>query len=423
MSKQYNLVSAVIIVYSSVLEVLRKFLFPLLKKISDKKVWDLQNRQKLPSAVRDYRNRTVVWVHAASLGEAKLLFKFVEILEQRHPEDLYLITATTRTGVQYLMANRPGSVCAIGYLPIDTIPLMTRVIEHYSVTRLWLMETELWPSMLMACSKLGIPAGIVNARIEEKSFRKYSHFQWAMEFLFGCFDIVLAQNDDYAERFTRLGVKSDNVHVVGNIKGHVLIKSPSRKKWQSLRQALNINENHLVLTAGCVHAGEGRKLRECVDSLRENDFSVKLIVVPRHLDETSAIIEEIGGNVVHLQDVVTSCKWDMCVVEKMGILDDMYMVADAAFVGGTFVSTGGHNVWDAARFGIPVFFGPDYHTQIDGCEKLITAGVGFKAQNAQDLANQIFKVMKTDARRFVSAQIMFRETINKRQSVLEPLIP
>ena len=107
----------------------------------------------------------------------------------------------------------------------------------------------------------------------------------------------------------------------------------------------------------------------------------------------------------------------------MGILDEMYKISDIAFVGGTFVDVGGHNVWDPARFGIPVFFGPDYHTQTEGCEKLMDAGVGFAAANGLELAEQIVRVMKKEPRKFINAEILFMETVNKEQSIIEPLLP
>lgn len=423
MNKNFKPAVFVIFLYSSIFEILRRILPLLLKRVAQKKGWDITERQKIPSAVRDHRNRTVVWVHAASLGESKLLFKFLEILEQRHPEDLYLITATTRAGVHYLEKNRPSSVCGVGYLPFDTIPLMKSVIQQYGVSRIWLLETELWPSMLLVSIHEHIPVGLVNARIEEKSFNRYKKFQGILNFLFGFFDIVLAQNETYAERFSELGVKKENIHIVGNIKSHVFIKRPPRKDWLALRRALNLNDNNFVLTAGCIHAGEGPFLKQCFSILEKNHFPCKMIVVPRHLEDVTDLLEELGGNVVHLNDITTSRKWDICVIEKMGILDDMYKIADAALVGGTFVNVGGHSVWDAARFGIPVFFGPDYHTQTDSCEKLLNAGVGFKADDSSELAKLILKVMKTDAKKFMNAQNLFMETVNKRQSVLEPLIP
>ncbi|HMA66013.1 MAG: 3-deoxy-D-manno-octulosonic acid transferase [Fibrobacterota bacterium] len=392
-------------------------------KMGERRKWDIFHRQHPPSPVRDFRNRSVVWLHAASLGETKLLYKFLEVLEQRHPGDLYLVTATSRTGVQFLERHKPSSVCGVGYLPFDSLTLMNATLKQYGIKRVWLLETELWPSMLWACKKKKIPVGIVNARMEIKSFKRYFMFRKLLAPLFSVFDIVFAQTEEYAERFVNVGVSREIIHVVGNIKGHIYIKRPSKRDWLSLRRGMNLGEGSFVLTAGCVHAGEGKEIRKCIDMLSRKNLPCKVIVVPRYLEEVPVIMDEIGGSIAHITEITTSRKWDVCIIEKMGILDEVYKIADAAFVGGTFVPVGAHNVWDPARFGIPVFFGPDYHTQIESCEKLLSAGVAFKVENGEELANSILKVIRLEPRKFVSAQTAFIETINKRQSVLEPLIP
>jgi 3-deoxy-D-manno-octulosonic-acid transferase len=417
------LISFTIILYSTILECMRICLSPLLKRTSDKHGWDLSLRQRLPVTFRDFRNRTVVWIHAASLGESKLLIKFLESLKKKHPEDLYLITAATRDGVNYIHANRVAGVCAAGFLPVDTIPLMKRIIEHFSISRLWIIETELWPSMLWVCRSKNIPIGIVNARIEEKTFRWYYRIKKVFEFLFKTVDVILAQNQDYAARYNALGVNPANIHVVGNIKSHISITRPAKKEWLAVRASLNIRENDQVLVAGCVHAGEGAILSECFKLLSKSETINKLIIVPRHLKESPRIVEESGCDIIALSDPRTSRNWDICIINSTGVLDDMYKCADAAIIGGTFVNTGGHNVWDAARYGIPVFFGPDYSSQADGCETLLTNGVGFKVKNATELAEMVYRVLKKEASKFMHAQRLFTDTMNRRQSLLEPLIP
>jgi 3-deoxy-D-manno-octulosonic-acid transferase len=314
-------------------------------------------------------------------------------------------------------------VCAAGFLPLDTIPLMTRVIDYFSISRLWLIETEIWPSLLWVCRKKNIPIGIVNARIEEKPFRYYSKFKNFLTYLFHTVDIILAQNELYATRFNLLGVNPSNIHIVGNIKSQITIKRPLKKEWLGLRKALNIKDSDIVLTAGCIHAAEMGIIADMFSQLHGSGIIDKLIIVPRYLGEVDTILAELSGVVVHLHDIQTSKKWEICVISKTGILDDMYKLADAALIGGTFDRTGGHNIWDAARYGIPVFFGYNYSEQNDGCEMLLTNGVGFKAHDAADLAALVYRVIKKDASKFMHAQRLFSDTINRRQSVLEPLIP
>ena len=409
--------------YSLLLDALRVLLTPLLRSIDERRKWDLNKRQKPPSPVRDFRGKRVVWLHASSMGEAKLLLKFYRMLTERNPDDLYLVTATTRTGVEFLEKNRRNNFCAIGFQPLDTISLVSQVIAHYSVRRLWLLETELWPSLLWVCARRGIPVGIVNGRIEERSYGKYRRLRALVAPLLEPVDTVLAQNDVYAARFTGLGIPGAAVHVVGNIKGHIRIERPQKAQWTSLRRGLNIEENAFVVTAGCMHSGEGTALRTFYSSMSRFGYPCKMVVVPRYIEEVPALLDEIGGNAAHLHDITTARKWDVCVIEKMGILDEMYKIADAAVVGGTFTDTGGHNLWDAACYAIPVFFGPDVHTQQQSAELLKAAGVGFGVSDGESLAQCMYAVVKEEPLRFLEAQKRFVETTNKKQSIVEPLLP
>ncbi len=412
-----------VLFYSALLDCLRVALTPLLRGMSERKGWDLEKRQKLPSPVRDFRGKKVIWLHAASLGEAKLLIKFHAMLRERHEDDFYLVTATTRNGVAFLEKNLQPAFCAIGFQPIDTVALVSRIVNHYSVRRLWLIETEFWPAMLWVCKHKNIPVGIVNGRIEAGSFNRYRKLKWFLSPLISRFDPVLAQSDAYAERFVALGVPGNAVHVVGNIKGHVRIERPHKKEWLAVRRGLNIDEGAFVVTAGCMHAGEGEVLRAFFTRMERRGYPCKLVVVPRYGEEAAALLDEIGGNVAHFTDTATSRRWDICVIEKTGILDDMYKAADAAIVGGTFVPVGGHNVWDAACFSIPVFFGPDYHTQEESCTLLQRAGVGFSVPDAQTLADRMYEVVKEQPLRFLEAQARFVEETNKTRSIVEPLLP
>jgi 3-deoxy-D-manno-octulosonic-acid transferase len=413
-----------VLLYSTAFELARRVGGPLVGGIGRSRGWDLDRRQELPRVLRQRGGtRTVVWVHAASLGEAKLLQQFLAMLEARNPDDCYVVTATTRSGVEYLERMERPSVTAVGFLPLDTVPLMKSLISRFRVTRLWLLETELWPGMLWACFSAGIPVGIANARIEEKSFVNYRRFGTLVRPLLRRLDIVMAQNETYARRFLALGTRADALHIVGNMKGYIRIRRPPAGERMPLRRSMTIAPDAVVVTAGCLHKGEGTVLRGCLDELRRRGRPCVCIVVPRYLEEAAAIAGEFGSSAVRLTDTVAASPWERCIIEKIGVLEAMYRIADAAVVGGTFVDIGGHNVWDAARFGIPVFFGPFHHAQRSSCEKLLVAGVGFKAANAGDLADALERTLWTDAQKYASAEALFVRHVNQQQNVVEPLIP
>lgn len=412
-----------ITLYSSAFETARRIAGPFLGGVGRKKNWDIDKRQSLPRAVRDCGSRSVVWVHAASFGEAKLLLQFLEMLEERNPGDRYVVTAASRSGVEFLERMRRPSVVAAGFMPLDTLPLMRSLLRAFSVTRLWLLETELWPAMLWACYTAGVPVGIANARVEEKSFVNYRRCGPVVRPLLRRLDIVLAQNETYARRFEALGVRREALHVVGNMKGYVQVRRPTDGERLPLRRSLRLAPGDRVVAAGCFHKGEGAVLGACLEELRRRGRICKCIVVPRYLEESAALAEELGGAVARFADTVAVAEWNVCVIEKMGVLEALYRTADAAVVGGTFVDVGGHNLWEAAQFGIPVFFGPSFHSQSSIAEKLLAAGVGFTAAGAEALADGLERTLWTEPQKFAAAAALFAENNNREQHMAGPLIP
>jgi 3-deoxy-D-manno-octulosonic-acid transferase len=415
--------SAFVFLYSTALELCRFIVVPPLLLLKASSAWNIRERLGTPPLTNNKTGHTVVWVHAASLGESKLLVKFLDILRRKHPGHAYVLTATTRSGVEYLRTARADRVIAVGFFPFDTIRLMKKMVRQFSVSRVWLMETELWPSMMWVCMRENVPVGIVNARLEIKSFSSYHRLRFLFKTIFRSLDIVLAQSEPYGLRFRQLCVRPAAVHVIGNLKNAVDISRPPLSERNALRDGMKLAAGDFVVTAGCLHAGEGRIIREAFDKINASGLRVKCIVVPRYPAESPTIMKELGPDTLRLRETSATAPWEICLVDKLGVLEDMYKLSDAAFVGGTFVSVGGHNVWDAAQFGIPVFFGPDFHTQQESCEKLLGAGVGFLAKSPEELAGLISRAVKNDTNGFAGALPLFIRGVSDRRLEMERILP
>jgi 3-deoxy-D-manno-octulosonic-acid transferase len=419
-----------IICYSSILAAGMMVLRLTVSRAPFAKAWNLAERSAGPRPAHGDYDKETVWIHAASLGESKILVRFLDILRKKHPGQWYLLTATTRTGVEYLRQRFAGGddddIAAIGFLPVDTVRRMRMLIKTFRVQRVWVMETELWPSLLWTCMRMSVPLGLVNARIEERSLASYRRMAWLLNGLL-CFpDIVLAQNETYAGRFAQLGIPTQRIRVTGNMKSYVTVRPMPAVERAKLRSALFLDNNEFCLTAGCLHAGEGTVLRKAIDKVKAAGLSVKCIVVPRYLSESASLSRELGpGAVVLSEPAAGASGWGTCIIDKMGVLDAMYRIADAAFIGGTFDTTGGHNMWDAAQFGIPVLFGPDFHTQQESGKTLLAAGVGFRAETAEELADLLLAVLrKADAReQFLRSRDVFMDKINLKSNTMENIIP
>ena len=409
--------------YSSIMESARLLALVLLRFTPLREQWDIAARAAVPLARKSGALKPAVWIHAASLGECKLLVRFLAILRSRHPGQEYVLTATTRTGVDYLRRCEGNDIIAAGFLPFDTMRLMLSLLSTYSISRVWLMETELWPAMLLACREKRVPVGLANARIEEDSLSWYLRFTWLLSPLLCYPDAVLAQNETYAARFTRLGVAPAAIRVTGNLKSYVTVRPLSQQDRGRLRSAMGIAPNDICITAGCLHAGEGAVVKTALDSMKRMGLVARCIIVPRHLKDAASIARDLGNGTLRLSDTAAPQQWDICIVEKMGVLEDMYKIADAAIVGGTFDATGGHNMWDAAQFGIPLFFGPNYRTQQESGDTLLRAGVAFRAGDGEELARLIVQALRDNAGKFQEAQAAFSGEINNKSHSIEDLIP
>jgi 3-deoxy-D-manno-octulosonic-acid transferase len=385
--------------------------------------WDIADRAAIPPARKSGASRSAVWIHAASLGECKLLVRFLNILRNKHPGQEYVLTATTRTGVDYLRRCEGGDIIAAGFLPFDAMRLMLSLLSTYSISRVWLMETELWPAMLLACLQKCVPVGLVNARLEEDSLSWYLRFSWLLSPLLRYPDAVLAQNETYAARFARLGVAPAAIRVTGNLKSYVTVRTLAPEDRGRLRSAMGLAPGDICITAGCLHAGEGTVVKTALDSMKRMGIAVRCIVVPRHLKDAASLARNLGNGTLRLSDMAAPQQWEICIVEKMGVLEAMYKIANAAIVGGTFNDTGGHNMWDAAQFGIPLFFGPNYRTQQESGDTLLRAGVAFRASSGEELARLIVHALRDNAGKFLEAQSTFTSQINNKSRSIEDLIP
>ncbi len=384
--------------------------------------WEIKKRWQGPKPLTAITG-DVVWLHAASLGECKVLIRFLDILREKNNADFYLVTATTKTGFSYLSGHRAPDIVSIGYLPMDTIGRMKKTLQTFKVKRLWLVETELWPSMIWACKSMKIPLGIINARVEEQSLAAYKRLGLFLSPLLTYPTIVLAQNEIYAKRFEQLQIPAKNIHVTGNIKSYVTVRQCPAKDRATLRAALQLSESEPCITFGCIHAEEAVHLKATIDMLEESGYHCKSIIVPRYLRESNAIAKEFGVTTPILTDIATEKTWKVCVIHKIGILDALYKISDAAFIGGTFDTTGAHNMWDAAQFGIPVFFGPDIHTQQESAKTLTQAGVAFAASSSADLAQAIRSVLLDNHKKFLNNLDNFMKTTNSKSNTVKDLIP
>lgn len=351
--------------------------------------WHLKERFSIPRQIKLSNKNFLFWIHGASLGEVKIITIFMPLLEQKYPECFFILTAVSETGVNHLLTYQSEKIYAVGYLPIDSVFTMNKMLKKYPISQLWIIETELWPSMIWTCLNKKISVNMINARIEKKSYSFYRCTKFFLGPLLKKMDTILVQNRIYAKRFESLGACSQSIHIIGNIKSQRRINRASPYKKNLIRSKLHLRPHDIVITVGCLHPDEASIIQETIEILISEGYEWKWLIIPRHIHKADAIREKLGANVLSVTNTNISKEWTICLVETFGILEDMYMISDASVLGGTFNTVGGHNIWEAVQYGIPVFFGQHFHTQKESYNIVLSAGLGFIVHTGNDLAQKL----------------------------------
>ncbi len=300
----------------------------------------------------------VVWFHAVSVGEAEALFPLVRKLQQRDPQLKLLITTTTPTGSARVQAVLGRTVEHV-YLPYDMPYVVGRFMQCFKPVLAVIMETEIWPNLFMYCGKNNIPLYVINARLSEKSARGYQKLPSLMRPVLANVKQIAAQTQEDAERFIAIGAKPEQVRAVGNIKFDLEIPEDIITEGKQLKASLF--KGRFVWLAASTHKGEEQIFLEACKELKLKIPELILLIVPRHPErfaEVNALCKQASLTVVtRTSKQPCNMDSDIYLADTMGELKMLYAAADVAFIGGSMVPVGGHNLLEAAVVGVPVLFG------------------------------------------------------------------
>ena len=301
----------------------------------------------------------VIWFHAVSVGEAEAAFPLIKRLQQDYPAKKILITTTTPTGSARVQAVLSDSVAHV-YLPYDTPDSVARFIAAFRPELGIVMETEIWPNLFAACAAKSIPLCIVNARLSDKSERGYAKFQSLIKPALACVSQIAAQTQEDAERFVSIGAKRRYVQAVGNLKFDIDIDPQLLNRGKQLKQ--EYFASRFVWIIASTHKNEEAIFLGLYPKLKASIPDLLLLLVPRHPERFSEVERQVVGNDLKLITRSSGLKCadetDVFLLDSMGELKLFYAAADLAFVGGSMVPVGGHNILEPAALGVPVMFGP-----------------------------------------------------------------
>lgn len=332
--------------------------------------------------------RPLIWVHAVSLGEAAAATPLVKALHGSHPEYRYIVTTVTETGRE-AVEQRLAGVAEHRYAPLDFPWAVSRTVERLRPALYVFVETELWPNLLWTLQAQQVPTVLVNGRLSSRSFRRQdvgvirSFYRSVLQSLTLC----LMQSDRDRQRIVALGAEPARVHTTGNIKFDQPL--PGAQGDVALRQSLGVGEQEQLLLAGCTHAGEEELLVSAYRQIVMTHPSTVLMLAPRHIeraDRVEAMVREVGfvaQRKSRIREVAAGPR--VIILDTRGELARAYREAKVAFVGGTLVPVGGHNLLEPAVWGKPVMFGP----YTDHCAEVATllheAGGGRRVAGVEDM--------------------------------------
>lgn len=301
----------------------------------------------------------VVWFHAVSVGEAEAIFPLVKLMQAEHPEMRFLVTTTTPTGSMRVKAVLQDSVEHV-YLPYDIPWIIQRFLKQFQPRLAVFVEKEVWPNLFFACRQQSIPLYIINARLSAQSAPAYRKIPKLIEPALNCADLIAAQTEDDARRFVEIGARSDQVQVLGNIKFDMQIDAGTAAAGMQMK--VEQFDGRFVWIVASTHQGEEAVFLKLYQQLKTAIPELLLLIAPRHPERFQAVkvLCDAQSLTVALRSSGQPCtrQTDVYLADSMGELKMLYAAADVAFVGGSLVPVGGHNILEPAALGIPVMFGP-----------------------------------------------------------------
>ncbi len=337
----------------------------------------------------------LIWLHAVSVGETRAAAPLVAALKARYPQHAILLTHMTPTG-RRTSAELLGDGVLRAYLPYDYPLAVRRFLRHFRPAVGVIMETELWPNLVAACKAQGVPLLLANARLSEKSARRYARFPNLTRGALQGLAALAAQTGQDADRLRALG--APQVEVLGNVKFDILPPPEQLALGETLRQGMGTRP---VLLAASTREGEEALLFAAL--AKHPPGEALLVVVPRHpqrFEEVAALAARAGFAVQRRsEDAPVAARTQVLIGDSMGELFAYYAACDVAFVGGSLLDYGSQNLIEACAVGRPVLIGPSTYNFSHAAEQALECGAAKRIGTAEELLEAAQALLRDEAAR------------------------
>jgi tetraacyldisaccharide 4'-kinase len=368
---------------------------------------------------RSGKNRTRIWIHAASVGECLAVLPLVERWLGAWPEWDLVVSVMTLTGRQ-LIEQRLGHRVHVCFFPIDFPGISTRLLRRVSPDLILLVETELWPNFLRSASRCNIPVLLVNGRISPRSYRRYRAVRWLFRETLRQIRIFGMQSEQDAQRIVDLGAPPERVRVLGNLKFDQAAVPLSEPERRGLLKSLGWSSEEKILVAGSTHEKEEELLLTGFARIKQRWPNFRLILAPRHLNRmtnVTGLLMRNGMNYVRYSELdrsTSEAPVDVLLVDTLGHLGRLYSLGTVVFVGGSLVPVGGHNLLEPAALGRSVLFGPFVQHVQEMADLLQASSGGRMIRDVEELIREI-QALLTDTAQRQTMEDCARKTVQLHQ--------
>ncbi|HUZ72782.1 MAG TPA: 3-deoxy-D-manno-octulosonic acid transferase [Stellaceae bacterium] len=344
----------------------------------------------------------LVWVHAASVGEAVSMLSLIDRLLVDRPGLGVLVTTGTVTSARLLAHRLPADRAWHQYVPVDRTAYVRRFLDHWRPDLALWVESELWPNLLTETHARGIPLLLLNGRMSASSFRRWGRFRGLIGPLLASFALCLAQDAAQADRFQRLGAV--NAATVGDLKAAAAPLPVDEAQFAQLAAAVGARPLWL---AASTHEGEEEIAGFVHRALMHAASGLLTIVAPRHPARAGAVraMLEARGLVVAQRSAgeAVGAATDVYLADTLGELGLFYRLAGIAFVGGSIARKGGHNPLEAALLDCAILHGPDMSNCATMARGLAAAGATITVTDGPSLAAAVGRLIADPVERAARA--------------------
>jgi len=328
-----------------------------------------------------------IWIHAASVGEVNAISPLIKALRRRYATRPLVVSTFTRSGAEQVHRRFGGEV-EHRFLPVDTPAACARWLDTLAPSIALIAETEIWPVLFEQCSKRGVPLLLINARLSERGLRRSRRFRSLFSQSLGRVERALCQSQEDGERLIELGLDPARAEIAGNLKFDAPLPGDLLQTAQTLRARWGERK---AWVAGSTRRGEETMILDAHRKLLTGHPNALLVLAPRHPERCDELSEGMTAEGIDHQrlDETLDPRSRVVLVDRIGVLQACYGAGSVAFVGGSLVPIGGHNLLEPAALGKPVVSGPHLDNQRAMADALDAVQALLRVESSDELADAV----------------------------------